>query len=63
MFKERYIIFWSLLIIVSLIFYIKDNWANIRYKHTDKKLIKKAKKHRARHRKNILKKRKREGKK
>lgn len=59
--KTSVILFWSLLIIVSLIFYIKDNWANIRYKHTDKKLIKKAKKHRARHRKNILKKRKGKG--
>lgn len=55
--KEQYL-FWGLLLFFYVFFHIKDNyWGKIKYRHTDKKLIKKAKKHRARHRKNIMKKR------
>lgn len=59
---EQQCLFWGLLLFFYVFFHIKDNWKDIKYKHTDKKLIKKAKKHRAKHRKNILKKRKGKGK-
>ena len=55
---NEHLLFWILLIIVSTIFYIKDNWQKIEYRRTDRKLIKKAKKYKKQHKKNILKKRK-----
>lgn len=56
---NEHLLFWILLIIVSAIFYVKDNWQKIKYRRTDRKLIKKAKKYRKQHKKNIIKKRKR----
>lgn len=56
---NEHLLFWILLIIVSAIFYVKDNWQKIKYRRTDRKLIKKAKKYRKQHKKNIMKKRKR----